>query len=273
MDAARLRDRHPAHPTGAADAAAARPHLRLRARAAPTAFPKQGERDPWRLRAELLHRPPRRQRAPIERGHDVRRPRCERTVAAAIGASSTGSRAVRVRRGAPPSSPARPSGIGEELAHALAVRGSDLVLLDRDGAGSARGGRDPRPHRGSTVETIVVDLADRTRWTRWRGRSSTRTRRSGCWSTTRASRSAGLFDQLTLEEFEWVMDINFRAPIRLTHHLLPALTARPGGHLVNVSSLFGLIAPPGQSAYSRASSRCAGSARRCAPSCGCPAPG
>ena len=45
------------------------------------------------------------------------------------------------------------------------------------------------------------------------------------------------------------MDINFRAPVRLTHHLLPALTARPGGHLVNVSSLFGLIAPPGQSAY------------------------
>jgi short-subunit dehydrogenase len=36
----------------------------------------------------------------------------------------------------------------------------------------------------------------------------------------------------------------------LTHALLPLLTAAPGSHLVNVSSLFGLIAPAGQSAYS-----------------------
>ncbi len=55
---------------------------------------------------------------------------------------------------------------------------------------------------------------------------------------------------MTLADFEWVMNINFRAPVLLTHHLLPALTAEAGGHLVNVSSLFGLIAPAGQSAYS-----------------------
>ncbi|MGI8948670.1 MAG: SDR family NAD(P)-dependent oxidoreductase, partial [Ornithinimicrobium sp.] len=39
------------------------------------------------------------------------------------------------------------------------------------------------------------------------------------------------------------------APIALVRAFLPALTARPGGHIVNVSSLFGLIAPPGQTAY------------------------
>jgi len=43
--------------------------------------------------------------------------------------------------------------------------------------------------------------------------------------------------------------VNFRAPMLLTHALLPALKATPGSHLVNVSSLFGLIAPAGQSAY------------------------
>jgi len=60
----------------------------------------------------------------------------------------------------------------------------------------------------------------------------------------------GRFDQVTLEEFDWVIDINFRAAVRLTHILLPALKAEPGSHLVNVSSLFGLIAPAGQAAYS-----------------------
>ena len=59
----------------------------------------------------------------------------------------------------------------------------------------------------------------------------------------------GMFEQLTVDEFEWLMDVNFRAPMLLTRHLLPALTARPGSHLVNVSSVFGLIALPGQSAY------------------------
>jgi len=61
---------------------------------------------------------------------------------------------------------------------------------------------------------------------------------------------AGTFQQTSLDEFEWVMDINFRAPVRLTHQLLPALLQSPGSHVVNVSSLFGLMTPRGQSAYS-----------------------
>ena len=59
----------------------------------------------------------------------------------------------------------------------------------------------------------------------------------------------GRFDQVTLSEYEEVVDVNFRAVVRLTHTLLPALRAEPGSHLVNVSSLFGLVAPPGQTAY------------------------
>ena len=60
----------------------------------------------------------------------------------------------------------------------------------------------------------------------------------------------GLFTQISLEDFDWVMRINFEATVHLTYELLPALRASPGSHLVNMSSLYGLIAPPGQSAYS-----------------------
>jgi short-subunit dehydrogenase len=59
----------------------------------------------------------------------------------------------------------------------------------------------------------------------------------------------GRLDQVTLEEFDWVMAVNFRAVVRLTHAFLPVLTSSPGSHLVNVSSIFGIFAPPGQAAY------------------------
>lgn len=53
------------------------------------------------------------------------------------------------------------SGIGEHMAHGLAARGSDLVLVDRDAerlAAVAAGIRATRPDR--TVDTVVADLAD-----------------------------------------------------------------------------------------------------------------
>jgi short-subunit dehydrogenase len=59
----------------------------------------------------------------------------------------------------------------------------------------------------------------------------------------------GRFDQVTAEEFDWLLAVNLRAVVTLTRALYPVLVGRPGSHLVNVSSLFGLIAPAGQVAY------------------------
>jgi short-subunit dehydrogenase len=60
----------------------------------------------------------------------------------------------------------------------------------------------------------------------------------------------GRLDQVTLDEFDWVMAVNFRSVVRLTHALVPVLKTHPGAHLVNVSSVFGIMAPAGQAAYS-----------------------
>ena len=60
----------------------------------------------------------------------------------------------------------------------------------------------------------------------------------------------GRFEEVSLEEFEWLMDINFRAVVALTKACLPHLLRVKGGHLVNLSSVFGIIAPEGQAAYS-----------------------
>ncbi|MFW3168527.1 SDR family NAD(P)-dependent oxidoreductase [Geodermatophilus sp. CPCC 206100] len=141
-------------------------------------------------------------------------------------------------------------GIGAALAHGLALRGSSLVLLDRDADGLATVARGiGAAHPGLPVTTHRVDLSD-----------AADTRRvadvlvTGHPEVTLLVNNAGValggrFDQVTLEEFEWVQEVNLRAVVRLTHALLPTLKAHPGSHLVNVSSLFGLIAPAGQAAY------------------------
>jgi short-subunit dehydrogenase len=59
----------------------------------------------------------------------------------------------------------------------------------------------------------------------------------------------GLFEQVAAEDFDWLMNINFGATVRLTRAFLPVLAREPAAQLVNVSSIFGIIAPPGQTAY------------------------
>ncbi|HEY2517624.1 MAG TPA: SDR family NAD(P)-dependent oxidoreductase, partial [Polyangiaceae bacterium] len=53
-------------------------------------------------------------------------------------------------------------------------------------------------------------------------------------------------------DFEWVMDIDFWGVVRGTEAFLPQLQARDDAHVVNISSVFGLIAVPSQSAYNAA---------------------
>ncbi|KXK59375.1 acetoin dehydrogenase [Micromonospora rosaria] len=142
------------------------------------------------------------------------------------------------------------SGIGAALADALARRGSHLVLLDRDAErlATVRDAIRVR-HPDLTVTDHVVDLADAADTARVAGAVRDRHSRIRLLVNNAGVALGGRFDQITLDEFGWVMEVNFRAVVQLTHELLPALKAEPGAHLVTVSSLFGLIAPAGQTAY------------------------
>jgi short-subunit dehydrogenase len=143
------------------------------------------------------------------------------------------------------------SGIGEQLAYGLAARGSDLVLVDVDEVRLKEvADRIGRVHPGRSVRTLVADLASRADVVDVATQVTAEHPALGLLINNAGMALGGRFDQVTVEEFEKVMNVNFRAPFLLTHALLPALKATPGAHLVNVSSLFGLIAPPGQSAYS-----------------------
>jgi short-subunit dehydrogenase len=142
-------------------------------------------------------------------------------------------------------------GIGEQLAHGLAARGTHLVLLDRDEAGlEGVAGTIRRRHPEVRVRTVVADLAELPALPGVADRILAEHPRIDLLVNNAGVALGGTFEQVSAEEFDWLMDINFRAPVLLTRRLLPALLAAPGGHLVNLSSLFGLIAPPGQVAYS-----------------------
>ena len=59
----------------------------------------------------------------------------------------------------------------------------------------------------------------------------------------------GTFEQLSIDDFEWLMSINFWGVVYGCKVFIPILREQDSAHIVNVSSVFGLIAPSEQSAY------------------------
>jgi short-subunit dehydrogenase len=59
----------------------------------------------------------------------------------------------------------------------------------------------------------------------------------------------GRFEHVTIEDFEWLMGINFWGVVFCTKAFLPTLLEQEKAHVVNVSSVFGFIAPEEQTAY------------------------
>lgn len=63
---------------------------------------------------------------------------------------------------------------------------------------------------------------------------------------------AGYFEEVPLEDFEWLMGINFWGVVYGSRFFLPALKKSPEAALVNISSIFGIVGMPTQSAYNAA---------------------
>ncbi|MBC5785556.1 SDR family NAD(P)-dependent oxidoreductase [Ramlibacter sp. USB13] len=140
------------------------------------------------------------------------------------------------------------SGIGRALAVELAREGARLALADLDEAGLAETVRlVAAPGAGCT--TTRVDVADRAAVFAWAGRC-----RAGHGQVNLVFNNAGVAlaaaaETVRPEDFEWLMAINFWGVVHGTQAFLPHLRASGDGHVVNLSSVFGLIAMPTQSAY------------------------
>jgi short-subunit dehydrogenase len=141
-------------------------------------------------------------------------------------------------------------GIGAALALDLAHRRAALVLVDRDAAGLAQVAERARQTGAASVDTHVVDLADGGDRLDLAAAVSARHGGLDLLVNNAGVALSGTFEQTSMADFDWLMEINLRAVVRMTKAFLPQLLARPGSHVVNMSSLFGLIAPASQVAYS-----------------------
>ncbi len=140
------------------------------------------------------------------------------------------------------------SGIGAALAANLAKRGAHLALADRNEAGLETVATSARA-AGVTVSTHVLDVSDRAALEALPEAVLAKHDHVTILVNNAGVALAGDFADVALTDFEWLFDINFWAPVRLTKAFMYALTREPASHIVNISSLFGIIAPPGQAAY------------------------
>lgn len=142
-------------------------------------------------------------------------------------------------------------GIGEATALLFASQGARLALFDRDGAGLADVAARCQA-LGAEVLTQVGNVAERADWdalvaaaqSRW-GRLDILINNAGI---TRDAR----FDQMTVEQFDLVLDVNLRGVFHGAQAVLPALLAAGGGVILNTSSVVGLHGNFGQTNYAAA---------------------
>jgi short-subunit dehydrogenase len=140
-------------------------------------------------------------------------------------------------------------GIGAALALELAKRRAVLALIDKDVEGLERVASLAREIGARDVITYEIDLSDGGDRHDLAAEVASRLGGADLLINNAGVTLTGTFEQNSMDDIAWLLEINLHAVMRMSKAFLPQLLARPGAHLVNVSSLFGLIAPPGQVAY------------------------
>ena len=138
------------------------------------------------------------------------------------------------------------SGIGRALACAFAKEGSRLALADVDEAGLAETARLCAP---AEYLTQIVDVADRAVVERFAAEVRSRYGAAHVVINNAGVTVSQTVAETRYEDFQWIMGINFWGVVHGTQAFLPLLRAADEGVVVNVSSVFGLIAFPTQGAY------------------------
>jgi short-subunit dehydrogenase len=143
-------------------------------------------------------------------------------------------------------------GLGKEMAKSFLKEGGRLILSDLtpESLESLELELKNTPHSGRILGLIPADL-------------SLESDREKLYQITKdwvdtpdfLINNAGIavlghFASLPKEKWEQILNINLYAPMSITHKFLPGFLKRRTGHIVNVSSVAGVVAVPGLTAYS-----------------------
>jgi NAD(P)-dependent dehydrogenase (short-subunit alcohol dehydrogenase family) len=141
------------------------------------------------------------------------------------------------------------SGIGRAIALCVARRGGHLALADIHEAGLSQTLAQAAA-AGVRVSGHRLDVTDRQAAAALPAEVLKVHGRVDLLINNAGVALGGNFDVLSEADFDWLMEINFHAVVRMTRAFMPLLRASDDARIVNLSSVFGLIAPPGQCAYS-----------------------
>ncbi len=142
------------------------------------------------------------------------------------------------------------SGIGRGLALELASRGAQLALADVNRAAV----EETRSlviaaSSGITVRTYVLDVGDAAAVENFAQQVQKDFGHVALLINNAGVALFGTFAEVSIADMEWLMRINYWGVVCGCKFFMPLLEREPEAHIVNISSVFGLIAPAGQTAY------------------------
>jgi short-subunit dehydrogenase len=144
------------------------------------------------------------------------------------------------------------SGIGRALALELAARGCDLALADRDEAGLRAVAGEIDGKQRINLTTHRVDIGEPDEIAGFAQKAVSAHPGLNIVVNNAGVALLGQFSEIDQAQMDRLFNINFWGMVHCTRALLPHLSRQAEAHIVNVSSIFGIIAPPGQTAYAAA---------------------
>ena len=141
------------------------------------------------------------------------------------------------------------SGIGKALAVELAARRCDLALADRDEAGLQAVAAEIGASRRVKLTTHRVDVGAPAEIAGFTQAAISAHPGLNILVNNAGVALLGQFSEIDQAQMDWLFNINFWGAVHCTRAFLPHLARQAEAHIVNLSSIFGIVAPPGQAAY------------------------
>ncbi len=143
------------------------------------------------------------------------------------------------------------SGIGRALAVELARRGAKVAISDVDAQGLA-GTLELVKQIGADVRSDHLDVAERELVLAYADAVAEQFGRVNMVFNNAGIAFTGTIEEMSFKDVEKVMDVDFWGVVNGTKAFLPHLIASGDGHVINISSVFGLFSVPTQGAYNAA---------------------
>lgn len=140
------------------------------------------------------------------------------------------------------------SGIGRALAHALVAQGCAVFITDNNAESLAIVEQELRAKQAN-VHARVMDVSDREDVFKAAGEATQKLGSIDGMFNNAGISFSDMVATMSVEDFQRVMDIDFWGVVHGTQAILPQMLERGKGHIVNVSSIFGIVGIPSQSAY------------------------